>query len=458
MYGLGIWGGGGLLSFGDHVFKYSFFIICICWAPIIAIFSPGSLINDARSQIEQFFGVWEFTSHHPPFSTLILGVCYYLGYLVGNCNLGLFCYTLLQSISMAIAFALVVKFCVKNWNVIFGVFVLAFFAVFPVWVSFAQAILKDGLFVAAVVYFFLSLAELIQSEGSRKNQYICLGIFGILTSLLRNNGIYIIIGVLLASLFLLKEKKRKKLVCLMTGIVILMQIYSSIILPAFDIKPGSKAEMLSIPFQQTALYVKEHGDEITAEERNTIDSILAYDVLAEKYQKWISDPVKETMKSDADIKEYLKVWIQQLVKHPETYIQAFLNSSVGYYSISTNNANFWNYFYSDDPGLVDYSRLFSDLEQMRNCIKNFASQIQEIPIVRLGYQAGVYTWLSIIMAWIIIRKRKYTGLVILAPVFISILVCIASPVANCVRYMLPVMAVLPIVISYTRSTCFAKTE
>lgn len=46
------------------------------------------MINDARSQIEQFFGVWEFTSHHPPFSTLILGVCYYLGYLVGNCNLG----------------------------------------------------------------------------------------------------------------------------------------------------------------------------------------------------------------------------------------------------------------------------------------------------------------------------------------------------------------------------------
>ena len=78
--------------------------------------------------------------------------------------------------------------------------------------------------------------------------------------------------------------------------------------------------------------------------------------------------------------------------------------------------------------------------------------------MRLGYQAGVYTWLSIIMTWIIIRKRKYTALVILAPVFISILVCIASPVANCVRYMLPVMAVLPIVISYTRSTCFTKTE
>lgn len=454
------YGGGykSLLCFEKHAFKYSLFIICICWTPIIVIFSPGSLINDAGIQIEQFLGMRRFTSHHPPFSSLILGMCYYLGYVSGNSNFGFLIYTLLQSVSMAIAFALTVKFCIRNWNVIFGMLVLGFFAIFPVWVSFAQAILKDGLFVAAVVFFFLFLVEFLQCGGIGKKEYIGLAIFGILTSLLRNNGIYIIMGVLFAGIFFLKGKLRKKTVCLMIGIVGLMWIYSSIVLPALGIMPGSKAEMLSLPFQQTALYVKEHGAEVTEEEKAVIDATLDYDVLAEGYKKWISDPVKGTMKPGADLKEYFKVWAKQLIKHPETYIQAFLNSSAAYYSISTNNAYFWNYFYSDSPGFVEHSYMISSLEPVRNFILNFASKTQKIPIVRWGYQAGIYTWLSIIMAWIIIRKRKYTALVILAPIFISILVCIASPVANCVRYMLPVMAVLPIAISYIRSMCYAKAE
>ena len=37
--------------------------------------------------------------------------------------------------------------------------------------------------------------------------------------------------------------------------------------------------MLSIPFQQTARYVKEHGKEVTKEEKMTINKVLNYDTI-----------------------------------------------------------------------------------------------------------------------------------------------------------------------------------
>ena len=141
--------------------------------------------------------------------------------------------------------------------------------------------------------------------------------------------------------------------------------------------------MLSIPFQQTALYVKEHGDEVTEEEQKAINAVLDYDSLAEGYSSWISDPVKDTFKADGSLKEYFEVWVKQLFKHPETYFQAFFNASAGYYSISVNNAYFANYFYSDTSANIHHQYLFGSLESVREQILQWADDIQGVPLLSL---------------------------------------------------------------------------
>lgn len=55
----------------------------------------------------------------------------------------------------------------------------------------------------------------------------------------------------------------------------------------------SPKEMFSLPFQQTARYVKEYGDEISEEEREIIAKVLDYDSLAEIYEPMTADPVKQ---------------------------------------------------------------------------------------------------------------------------------------------------------------------
>ena len=103
---------------------------------------------------------------------------------------------------------------------------------------------------------------------------------------------------------------------------------------------------LSIPFQQTALYVKTCGDEVTEEERAVIDSVLDYDKLGQ-YNPVLSDPVKTTYRfDDSKLPEYFRVWFQMFLKHPGIYVEAFLLKSYGFFA---------PYDQSFDPLIITYT-------------------------------------------------------------------------------------------------------
>lgn len=432
--------------FKEKPFLVSAIGIAVAWLPYWLIFFPCSLSNDAINQIEQTIGVYYLSSHHPPFSTFLMGGCFNFGRFWGSDLFGLWLYTVFQYFAMAFAFAWIIDRCIKRWNcsVSFGFVVMLYFALLPVWPSFAQFLVKDGVYTVSVVLF---MVELIEAVISRRQNWGRLTVTGLLMSLLRNNGVYIALAVLISGCIVLRKRQRKYMVISMAAVIVMMQIYSSVVLPAMGVMKGSSREMLSIPFQQTALYVKEHGDEVTEEEQKAINAVLDYDSLAEGYSSWISDPVKDTFKADGSLKEYFEVWVKQLFKHPETYFQAFFNASAGYYSISVNNAYFANYFYSDTSANIHHQYLFGSLESVREQILQWADDIQGVPLIHLAYQVGTYTWSAVLLLWVAFSQKKYEQLVVLSPIFISVLVCIASPVANCVRYMLPVMAVLPIAIA-----------
>ena len=74
-----------------------------------------------------------------------------------------------------------------------------------------------------------------------------------------------------------------------------------------------RRKCFSLPFQQTARYVKEYGDEISEEEREIIAKVLDYDSLAEIYEPMTADPVKTTYRSGSagDLTAYFKVWLKE---------------------------------------------------------------------------------------------------------------------------------------------------
>ena len=80
--------------------------------------------------------------------------------------------------------------------------------------------------------------------------------------------------------------------------LILPLIFSALITmgitSAFHVEKDTPKEMLSLPFQQTARYVRDYGDEGTEEEKAAIGQVLDYDKIAKGYMELTSDPVKTT--------------------------------------------------------------------------------------------------------------------------------------------------------------------
>lgn len=75
----------------NHTFLFSFFTLLICWLPHILINYPGSMCRDAWNQIAAFFGVINFTSHHPPAHTWLISSFVKLGQILGNSGGGGIC-------------------------------------------------------------------------------------------------------------------------------------------------------------------------------------------------------------------------------------------------------------------------------------------------------------------------------------------------------------------------------
>ena len=156
---------------------------------------------------------------------------------------------------------------------------------------------------------------------------ISLIIILIFVTLFRNNGIITIMLSLPFALFLSKDKMKYVLVSIL-AVLLTYFGYNKILLPHFKISNTSIREVLSIPFQQTARYIKKHSDDLSSKDKKYIKKVLDYDSIGNLYNPNLSDPVKNTYNKNAtsnDLKNYFKVWYKGLKKHPITYIESTVN-------------------------------------------------------------------------------------------------------------------------------------
>ncbi len=340
---------------------------------------------------------------------------------------------------------------------IVGVF---FYALAPFWGSFAQWYEKDLLYAEAATLFLIFLIDIVIKRECSKKDIFIITLTGVLTSLLRNEGIYLVLPAIFLLVIYMKKQTRKAIWISFFMIILLYSGIVKVLYPSvLGIKEGSTREMLSIPFQQTARYVAEYSDEVTEYEKKIINSVLDYDSLAKIYHPASSDPVKSTYKEDdSKLKEYYKVWAQMFLKHPNVYISAFINGAYGY--ISPVIAMI-------EPEIkIDYGDEFFFLESIgihRGISKSFGNFFASVkafavttPLIQYLSMPGMYTWILLTCIMIVLKKKLYEVLPIFVPGIMNILVCIASPLPDSMRYELPVIAFTPLLIGWTY--CFAYSR
>jgi len=454
--------------FESRIFIHSFLFLIICWLPFLILCFPGGLCVDASYQIMQVLGEAAYSTQQPLVHTLLLGGLVKLGGAFGSYDLGLYGYIWLQSFVFAAILALSITY-LKKWKIKSKILcvILFIYGLVPVYPNFATMAIKDTLYSAFCLLFVITLVDVIMhlknweinNKESNRELYLSLtklGIAGILTMLFRNNGLYLVgitaFCLCLALLFSKKQfsdiKNRIKIISVVALIapIILYFVINSLMVYGLSAEKGTTREMLSIPFQQTARYIRDYGDEVTKEEKTVISKVLNnYDSLGKVYNPDISDPVKSLYNIEAgnkDLKAYFKVWFNQLVKHPDCYVQSTANLAYGWFYPGVSNI----IRYEADMQIFWKPGIFVNLNTI---MKTIYSKLNSFFLYQILQNVGFYTWLLFILTGYTRYHKKENNVLMLVPLYVSLLICIASPGFFLhPRYAFPIMFSIPFLYAF----------
>ena len=451
--------------YDKHPFMISMLIILLFWLPYIISFYPAILSPDPSFQIRQYFGIPNkyseysvmidpnvtITNHHPVVHTLLLGTALKLGNLAGNDNFGLFLYSIIQISVLSGVLAFTLSYMKKiNVSYRYRIAVLLMYGLVPMFPFYAMSAVKDVIFTALFVLYTILIYHLTRNRTAdlKAKHLVLIILLLILLLLFRNNGFHIVL-LSFPFLILVSKKNLKKLLLVFVLFLAFNYSHNNLILPAFKVTPGSIREMLSIPFQQTARYVKYHSDNLTDEEYAIYDKILDMSDLAERYKPEISDPVKKKYNkytTNEELKEYFKYWFKDLSKDPGLYVDATINNVYGYFYPPKTS---WYIYNTYDTRIVDngFNYHFNNLEDSRELLSIFGLAFPYFPILGLVSNIGFNTWLLFLLATYFIYKKKVRGIVYLVPSFVVLLVCVASPVNTYFRYAMPYIFCMPTIIA-----------
>lgn len=447
--------------FDKHPFMFSFIVILICYLPYIIAFYPVIINYDAANQIKEVMGMHTrymdsvvllnpnvtLTNFNPLIHTLLLGGLFKFGYLIGNVNFGMFLYSIVQLSIVISVFAYSIYYLKKlKVNNTLILVVLGIYSLVPLFPLYTMTAVKDVIFSSLVFLYVIMLYDMLKFKWSKK-KYIGFAFLVLLIILFRNNGIYTIILSLPVVCILKKELMLPIILVLVFNIGMYIG-YNKILLPHYEIANTSVREMLSVPFQQTARLAKYYDEEISDEDKKTIDKVLGYNDLGERYRTDLSDPVKNKFNkytTDEELKDYFKVWFKYLLKRPVVYIDATINNMYGYFYPNTSA---W-YVYTDlnhklpEAGF-DYH--YNNLSYLRIGLKGIAEAFPYIPVIGAISNIGIVVWIHILLIGMLIVNKMKKYIVVLLPSLTFILVCIVGPANTYFRYVLPCVFALPTII------------
>lgn len=452
-------------------------IFIICWLPYLICFYPGTVCWDLGEMAAQFFGVYETDTWHPVFTTWLFGGCVWLGRLVGSDNLGVFLFTLVQTALLAYALSRSLGF-MRALGLGRGLRLTAaaFFALSPIWGGYAQFVSKDTLYTAAMLLFTLAVMEALLSrergEAASRRCAIELFAWGLLSSLLRSNGLYVVLPTaLMLVLCGARGKARLWLCAALGGAVACALLFSNVLLPSLGVRDETASGIYSVCFQQSARILRDHWDEITPEEYAETDAVLDAKNLPDLYEPWISDPVKFTFRqygtgAEAEkqaLARYRGTWLEMLKKYPLTSFEAFFAGNMSYYTFmpklegNTYNNQAGNRFVfetyelgdsrGDDPRFVDTTQI-PMLERARTLLAAYSRGWRHIPLLSLTLCCAAYVWALVACGASLLRRRCFLRLIGFLPALLTLGVCMLSPVNDYFRYILPLVAMTPPLIGF----------
>ncbi len=420
----------------------------LCWIPVFLAFYPGIFGYDVHRHISETFG--SFSTHHPLIYTLYLQFFYFVvgGNLFHNYSTGVAISTILQMMFLSASLSYMHLFLRRlSVKIHIRLGIVCFFSIFPHIAMMAISSTKDIIFAGFVLLLMTSLGYWArQPEYCKSRCYQAVFIVSAIgTILFRNNGIYAMAVLLLVAIILSIKKQVNYrfpayiLIGFVLGLVILMGLRFGL-----QAKPGSTNEMLSVPYQQMARIYKYNKGSLSEAEKKKIKLIIPK---VEKYNEYISDPVKGGAKAGKYKRDFVMIYISLVSAYPRTAATAVSLTNAGYLSLTDMSS-----LYGPSPvGIgnragcgVKRDSFFPSLEQLyKNLFSKKALAYRNVLGWNILCSLALYFWM---LVWLMIKsvkekQRELFPMVAFMAVFL--LTVLAGPCAL-TRYALPYILALPV--------------
>lgn len=439
-------------STSKKIFVINFVIVFSVWFVFFLTFYPGVGMNDTLWTLIHPLRV---SGQHPVMYNAFLYGCYTIGKkLFHSANAGLAVYSIVQMLIMDMGISFCVawfhkKGCPKTITYLIGIS----FALLPIVANFSITSIKDPLFSTSIMLFIPMIYEIVHSNGEflkTKKGCILFSLLCITMTLLRNNGIYVFLGLSVIMFFMFKNVR--KILVLMTCMILIITSIPNGILKTMGVKPMLK-EAVAIPMQQIAMVAAE-GKLTDLQDEAFVNNILPsfeehYAPMNVDTIKWHGDFSNQFLEEHK--KEFFTLWFKQLVKHPDLYLKAYFLETYGFWSIGT---------YCDNQGAFFTIRNIGNNDTLINWVEKenlINKQVFPEPMHQSlttfyksnckYFGAGSCFWISMLVATILIAKKRYKYLLVLAPcTLVWMTIMISVPIAFAFRYAFMYVLCLPFII------------
>ena len=418
---------------------------------------PGGLQYDSINQLTQVV-TGQYSNHHPIYHTLWLTLGAKLAEILGgDLTLGVFFFTVMQ----VLVFSYMVSYLLKTLQQIgirqryLGI-ILGYFLVFPYHLFFAAYVNKDTLFTCCGVIFVVSFYRLSCAHfaGSKRADVCHMLIGGLGVSLLRSNGL-VAIGILFF-IFLLGHKKDGESIRLaVMGCVVAISVVLVAGLRLFpEIGQGYESEKFSMPIQQIARVIAEE-EHLSKEERQAVDALCPEvshmtgqtfsQFIHDNYNPWRADEIKGQIQfwgRDAYLKKhklaYLKLWLSLGLRYPNTYFEAWVRMTNGYWGWR-GHSDYHHFVYKNDLGVKNVILL----PKVNQAVNAYLLFMQENTIMKYFLHPSTAWWCCVAFLLMQLRKKRERGNLYVLPLTVAWTLFVAVPLNGEVRYVYILYGCLP---------------
>lgn len=439
----------------NHPFLSLWILNVLAYLPYYLTFFPGNCGSDTWESIRMVLGEIPWTNHHPVlFTGLLMVVIKLTGFLPLTASVGVFSF--LQMISLAAVLAyLTVRIC--RMKVVWPVkaFAILMCAFHPFMGMYSIYLTKDVVFAEIVVLLCLKLYDVVKEDGkalARPFECLKLAVLFLLSTMFRNNGIYIVVVMAVVFLFLYR-KYWKQLLITFGCIIGLFTIWYGAVFSAIGIEKQSFAESASIPLQQVG-YVLWEGKEFSTEDMAFLETLMPVEKVKEVFVPGYTDPYKFDEEFDdtflnENVGGFLSVWSHGLTQYFGEYVEAYLYQTAGYWHYGQTNSVCTQGVTENTIGVERFDVIDNLIGiSLEPVFEKLVLAGRKAPVACILGSMAMQMFMVLLLILQYVRSKNVKQVVYLIPlVILWATVMVATPAYCLLRYLFPVFLLWPFMIA-----------